>query len=50
MTAEEREPAAPTGLPQEGQDEDTPLGVPPEEEAPERERPGFPEDDIDTAG
>lgn len=50
MTGEEREPPAPSGLPQEGQEEDVPLGVPPDDEAPERERPGFPEGDIDTAG
>jgi hypothetical protein len=45
---EEWEP--PTGLPDEGQDEDIPLGVPPDDERPERELPGFPEGDIDTAG
>ena len=50
VTGEEREPPAPSGLPQEGQEEDVPLGVPPDDEAPERERPGFPEGDIDTAG
>jgi len=48
---EEREPPAPTGLPEEGQGgEDIPLGVPPDEEEPERELPGFPEGDVDTAG
>lgn len=50
MTREEREPPTPTGLPEDGQDEDTPLGVPPDEEEPERKLPGFPEGDIDTAG
>ncbi len=45
---EEREP--PTGLPEEAEDEDIPLGVPPDEEDAERELPGFPEGDIDTAG
>lgn len=50
MRQERREPAPPTGLPEERQDEDTPLGVPPDDEEPERELPGFPEGDIDTAG
>lgn len=50
MSEERREPSAPTGLPEERQDDDTPLGVPPDEEEPERELPGFPEGDIDTAG
>ena len=50
MSAEEREPPVPTGLPEDGQDEDIPMGVPPDEEDAERERPGFPEGDIDTAG
>jgi len=44
---EEQEP--PSGLPPDA-DEDTPLGVPPDDEEPERELPGFPEGDIDTAG
>ena len=50
MSAEAQEPEAPTGLPEDGQDEDIPMGVPPDEEEPERELPGFPEGDIDTAG
>lgn len=50
MSGEEREPPAPTGLPDEAQDDDSPLGVPPDEEEPERRLPGFPEGDIDTAG
>ena len=50
MSAAEREPPAPTGLPEDGQDEDIPLGVPPDEEDAERELPGFPEGDFDTAG
>jgi hypothetical protein len=45
---EEFEP--PTGLPEEAREEDVPLGVPPDEEEAERELPGFPEGDIDTAG
>ena len=44
---EEREP--PSGLPPEDA-EDTPLGVPPDDEDAERELPGFPEEDVDTAG
>ena len=45
---EQREP--PSGLPDEAPD-DVPLGVPPDDdEAPERELPGFPEGDVDTAG
>ncbi len=44
---EQREP--PSGLPDEAPD-DVPLGVPPDDEEPERERPGFPEGDVDTAG
>ena len=39
----------PSGLPPDAE-EDTPLGVPPDEEEPERELPGFPEEDVDTAG
>lgn len=50
MRPDEREPPAPSGLPEEGQDEDAPLGVPPDQEEPDRELPGFPEGDIDTAG
>ena len=46
----EEEPEVPTGLPEEGADEDVPLGVPPDDEDAERELPGFPEGDIDTAG
>ncbi len=44
---EKQEP--PTGLPPDA-DEDTPLGVPPDDEEAERERPGFPEGDVDTSG
>ena len=44
---EEREP--PSGLPPDTED-DTPLGVPPDDEEAERELPGFPEGDVDTAG
>jgi hypothetical protein len=44
---DEREP--PSGLPPDAE-EDTPLGVPPDDEEPDRELPGFPEGDIDTAG
>jgi hypothetical protein len=43
------EPETPSGLPREA-DEDVPLGVPPEDEDTERELPGFPEEDVDTAG
>ena len=50
MTPAETEPDPPTGLPEDGEDEDVPLGVPPEEEDVERELPGFPEGDIDTSG
>jgi hypothetical protein len=51
MTCAEEEPeAAPTGLPDEAQDEDIPLGVPLDDKDAERELPGFPEGDIDTAG
>ncbi len=50
MSGGEKEPEPPTGLPEEGQDEDIPLGVPPDDEDPERTLPGFPEGDIDTAG
>ena len=47
----EEEPEVPTGLPEDGKGgEDIPLGVPPDEEEPDRELPGFPEGDIDTAG
>ena len=49
MTSGPEEPEAPSGLPPDA-DEDTPLGVPPDDEEPERELPGFPEKDIDTAG
>jgi len=48
--AEEEPEDAPTGLPEEARAQDTPLGVPPDEEEPERTLPGFPEGDIDTAG
>jgi hypothetical protein len=50
VSVETQEPEEPTGLPEEGEAEGAPLGVPPDEEAPERELPGFPEGDIDTAG
>jgi hypothetical protein len=48
--AGEKEPEPPTGLPEEGAAEDIPMGVPPDDEDAERELPGFPEGDIDTAG
>ena len=44
------EPEVPSGMPEGGQDEDLPLGVPPDDEEADRELPGFPEGDIDTAG
>ena len=47
---EPKEPEAPTGLPDEAQEEDIPLGIPPKDEDAERELPGFPEGDVDTAG
>ena len=43
------EPEPPTGLPDE-ESEGVPLGVPPEGEEVDRELPGFPQEDIDTAG
>lgn len=40
-----------SGLPDAEQDEDVPLGVPADEEDKvDRELPGFPEGDVDTAG
>ena len=48
MPRDEAEP--PTGLPDEQEDEDTPLGVPADEDETDRDLPGFPEGDIDTAG
>jgi hypothetical protein len=49
MTRPETEP--PSGLPEEeAEDEDVPLGVPADEDDVDRELPGFPEGDIDTAG
>lgn len=39
----------PSGLPDE-EPEDIPLGVPPDEDDAERELPGIPEGDVDTAG
>ena len=45
---EEHEPA-PSGLPDEDA-EGIPLGVPPDDEEADRELPGFPQEDIDTAG
>jgi hypothetical protein len=47
MTRPETEP--PSGLPEE-EDEDVPLGVPADDDEVDRELPGFPEGDIDTAG
>jgi hypothetical protein len=44
---EKREP--PSGLPPDAE-VDIPLGVPPDDEDAERELPGFPEEDVDTAG
>jgi hypothetical protein len=46
----EEEPEPLSGMPEEAQDEDLPLGVPPEGEEADRNLPGFPEGDIDTAG
>jgi hypothetical protein len=47
----EEEPEAPSGLPEGGEGgEDTPMGVPADAEDAERELPGFPAGDIDTAG
>lgn len=49
MSAFETEP--PSGMPAEEQGEDLPLGVPADEDDEvDRELPGFPEGDIDTAG
>ena len=49
MTHAETEP--PSGRPDEEQDDDVPLGVPADEDDKvDRELPGFPEGDIDTAG
>ena len=46
---DETEP--PSGLPDEAQDDDVPLGIPADEDDEvDRELPGFPEGDIDTAG
>ncbi len=39
----------PSGLPDE-EPEDVPLGVPEDEDERERELPGIPEGDVDTAG
>ncbi len=45
----EREPQS--GMPEDEQDKDVPLGVPADEDDEvDRELPGFPEGDIDTAG
>ncbi|HEV2786604.1 MAG TPA: hypothetical protein VGV67_09470 [Solirubrobacteraceae bacterium] len=49
MSVAETEPP-PTGMPEDGEDEDLPLGVPAEDDEADRELPGFPEGDIDTAG
>jgi len=49
MTRPETEP--PSGLPDDvEEEEDLPLGVPADEDDVDRELPGFPEGDIDTAG
>lgn len=40
----------PTGMPEDEQDTDLPLGVPEDDDELDRELPGFPEGDIDTAG
>ncbi len=49
MSRDDSEP--PSGLPDEQQDEDLPLGIPgDEDDEVDRELPGFPEGDIDTAG
>ena len=50
--ADEPEPEpepAPSGLPDEDA-EGIPLGIPPDDEEADRELPGFPREDIDTAG
>jgi hypothetical protein len=44
------EPEPASGMPEGGEDADLPLGIPPDDEDADRERPGFPEGDIDTAG
>ena len=46
--ADETEPQS--GMPEEEQDQDLPLGVPADEDEADRDLPGFPEGDIDTAG
>ena len=49
MSRPETEPSS--GLPDEAQDDDVPLGIPADEDDEvDRELPGFPEGDIDTAG
>ena len=49
MSSPETEPAS--GMPEDEQDTDVPLGVPADEDDElDRELPGFPEKDIDTAG
>ena len=49
MSHAETEP--PSGLPEEEQTDDVPLGIPADEDDDvDRELPGFPEGDIDTAG
>ena len=49
MSAADERP--PSGMPEEGEDEDLPLGIPADEDDEvDRELPGFPEGDIDTAG
>jgi hypothetical protein len=46
----EEKPEPLSGMPEEERDQDLPLGVPPDGEEADRELPGFPEGDIDTAG
>lgn len=48
MSPIETEPES--GMPEDEQDADLPLGVPDDEDEVDRELPGFPEGDIDTAG
>lgn len=48
MSTPETEP--PTGMPEGGEEEDLPLGIPADDDEADRELPGFPEGDIDTAG
>jgi hypothetical protein len=50
VSAEAQEPEPLSGMPEEEQDQDLPLGIPPDDEEADRQLPGFPEGDIDTAG